>query len=257
MTPPPVVLTETEIRAMLPVADAVELVRDALITAERARPWRLDLPGLDVAVGGAHPRGAVHFTARLASPSTGLSVVGDAATGRPAVIALDDGYLGDVRTAAAGALATDALADPDARTVAVVGGGPLAALHLEALATLREVREIRVSGRGLRDADIVAVHAATPRVHGGWLKPGVHITALGEGHLALTGSVLNTAELLVADDPSRGPAGSVPLGPLLAGQLHRPDGRPTVAAITGAGAADAALGAHIAGITRAITGLRT
>lgn len=298
MTDPPVVLTETEVRAMLPIGDAVPVVRGALVAhaagaVTQPGRWRLRTSRTRVDVTGAHVHGGEHFTARLATPASGLSVVGDA-DGRPSVIVLDDGYLGDVRTAAAGALAADALARPGAATVALIGTGPLAELHLEALLTLRAPSELRVApaaagppdaafasrmralhgwtvthadapADAVRGADIVVTHAPAPSVHGEWLAPGAHVTCLGpDGHRALTASVLEAAALVAADDLPRSrhlrdlghPADLrlVLLGDVLTGRSRAPRDRTTVADLTGLGAADAALGARVALITRAITG---
>src|SRR4051794_25479048 len=53
---------------------------------------------------------------------------------------LEAGYLTEVRTAAASALATDYLARPDAATLLVFGTGPQARAHLEVLPAVRPVR---------------------------------------------------------------------------------------------------------------------
>jgi ornithine cyclodeaminase len=64
-------------------------------------------------------------------------VVLSAKTGLVEALLLDNGYLTDVRTAAAGAVAADALARPDAARVLVMGAGVQARLQLRALALVR------------------------------------------------------------------------------------------------------------------------
>jgi hypothetical protein len=75
---------------------------------------------------------------KLGLPSlNGLMVVLSAKTGLVEALLLDNGYLTDVRTAAAGAVAADALARPDAARVLVMGAGVQARLQLRALALVR------------------------------------------------------------------------------------------------------------------------
>lgn len=106
-----------------------------------------------------------------------------------------------IRTAACSAVATRALARPDVHVLAVVGAGHQAKAHLEAL---RDFDEIRIGSRkresaeqlaaqfpnaraadsveeAVRDADVVVTvtNSAEPVVHREWLKPGVHVNAVG------------------------------------------------------------------------------
>jgi alanine dehydrogenase len=139
----------------------------------------------------------------------GLVVVFDPGTGRP-VLLLDAARLTAIRTAAVSAVATRALARPDAAVLAILGTGVQARSHIDALLRVRPVREIRVWGRtpdraarlaaevqplaagvavhvcataaeAVHRADIVCtVTAATaPVLAGAWLAPGAHINAVG------------------------------------------------------------------------------
>ena len=62
---------------------------------------------------------------------SGLLVVFDAATGLPAALLLDNGFLTDIRTGAAGAVAAEVLAPAAISTVGVLGSG----LHAEVITT--------------------------------------------------------------------------------------------------------------------------
>jgi ornithine cyclodeaminase len=140
----------------------------------------------------------------------GLIVVFDARTGDPVALLRDEHHLSDVRTAAAGALATRLLAREDAGTVAVLGTGVQAYLQVLAAASQRPVKDVRIWGRTPESARrlaaalqarrpdlattpaptaratcagadllITATASTRPLVEPDWLTPGVHITAVG------------------------------------------------------------------------------
>lgn len=146
----------------------------------------------------------------LGLPSlNGLMVLFSAKTGLVEALLLDNGYLTDVRTAAAGAVAADALAREDAQTAAILGAGVQAGLQLEALTLVRPIRRARLWGRdagkaeaaardlsqrlgidvtasgdpadAVRGADIVVTTtpATSPILRADWLEPGQHVTAMG------------------------------------------------------------------------------
>ena len=75
---------------------------------------------------------------------SGLMALFDAATGMPAGLLFDNGFLTDIRTGAAGAVAADCLARRDVDTVGVIGSG-VQARHQ--VACLREVRRFRAARR--------------------------------------------------------------------------------------------------------------
>jgi ornithine cyclodeaminase len=140
---------------------------------------------------------------------SGMMTLLDSTTGRVRAVLLDNGYLTDVRTAAAGAVAADRLARADAKVAAVLGTGLQARMQIEALALVRPLQQIRVWGRDIekarayaaemrerlgcgvevcaraedavRPADVVitTTPAKEPILSADWLEPGVHITAMG------------------------------------------------------------------------------
>ena len=69
---------------------------------------------------------------------------------------MDGRFITEIRTAAASALATRALARPDARVVAILGTGVQAHAHMSALREVMHIEELRVWGRTqTKAADLV------------------------------------------------------------------------------------------------------
>ncbi|MGP9818842.1 cyclodeaminase [Salinarimonas sp. NSM] len=162
----------------------------------------------------------------------GLMVVLSATTGLVEAVFLDNGWLTDVRTAAAGAVAADALARKDARVAAVLGAGTQARLQMQALALVRDLSEIRVWARdavkaaacaadveaatGVRtravgepraavggaDVVVTTTPATAPILFADWLAPGQHVTAMGsdaDTKTELDPAILARADLVVVD----------------------------------------------------------
>jgi ornithine cyclodeaminase len=170
---------------------------------------------------------------RLGLPSvSGMMMLLSATTGRLEALHLDNGYLTDVRTAAAGAVAARHLAREDARVAGVLGAGVQARLQVEALAKVRPIERVLVWARdgakadtcaddladrlGLEaiavnsperlvlEADVVVTTtpARDPLVVADWLHPGLHITAMGSDapdKNELHPAVLERADLVVCD----------------------------------------------------------
>jgi ornithine cyclodeaminase len=171
---------------------------------------------------------------KLGLPSvSGMMMLLSATTGRLDALHLDNGYLTDVRTAAAGAVAARHLARKDARIAGVIGAGVQARLQMAALAKVRPLERVLVWARGgakadacaedladrlglealavnsaerlVLEADVVVTTtpARDPLVVADWLHPGLHITAIGSDAPAkneLHPAVLERADLLVCDD---------------------------------------------------------
>lgn len=140
----------------------------------------------------------------------GIVALFDGDSGRLECIA-DAGEVTRIRTAAASAVATDALARSDARRLAVYGCGAQAASHVRAITRVRTLEEILVWGRSIEratefaarmaeavhvtvravadgreaaDTDIICTvtGSATPVLRGEWVRPGTHINAVGSSH---------------------------------------------------------------------------
>jgi len=131
-----------------------------------------------------------------------IVVLFDPESGRPLAV-LEANALTALRTAAATAVAAQALARPDASVVAMLGSGVLARSHARLLRRVRPVREIRVWSRdpanvarcvadvggvacvsaeqAVRGADMVCTlsNASEPILQGAWLSPGTFVAAVG------------------------------------------------------------------------------
>lgn len=250
MRPPVKILTETDLRGLVPMdAGAIACIRDAFValaTKPVAMPpiLRLDVPEHrgEVDVKTAYIPGLSHFAIKISPgffdnpllglPSTnGMMVVLSSQTGLVEALLLDNGYLTDVRTAAAGAVAADFLARPDAASVAVLGAGMQARMQLQALALVRPLACAWVwardpdKARAFADqmtvtlAIPVVVAATVPEATGGAdlvvtttpsdrpiltaadVRPGTHVTAMGSdaGHKNEISPDLIAAAYYVAD----------------------------------------------------------
>lgn len=162
------ILTAEDVRAALPMAQAIEVMRRAFsqLSANQANvPLRTRLQT---------DKGLMLLMPAFLSQSRELglkmvSIWGDnPAKGLPAVVALvtvfdpDTGQplavingeeLTAIRTGAGGGLAADVLSRPDSRVVAVFGSGVQARAQLAAVCEVRQVSEVRILGRSPASVD--------------------------------------------------------------------------------------------------------
>jgi ornithine cyclodeaminase len=147
-----------EIRAVVTPELVFGAVREALVAHAEGRtqvphPMVLDFPASagDCHVKAGHVEGTQHFTVKIASTfasvNNGLMLVVDATTGEPAAVLADEGRLTAWRTAAAGALITDAMAPADVEEVLVLGTGDQARLQAVWLSQLRPHLRFQFWGR--------------------------------------------------------------------------------------------------------------
>jgi ornithine cyclodeaminase len=303
-------LTEAEIRGLISPADALVAVREAFAAFAEGRAT---LPGVigmefhdhngEAHIKGAYLHGAPYWSIKAATgfydnPALGLPMLGglslvfSATTGLLDTLLLDNGYLTELRTGAAGGLAADLLANRDIEQALIVGAGGQARYQLEALLGVRQPRQVVVHARrpeaatayaaemgdrlgiditvapDLREAvaasDLIvtATPSRVPLIEVGWLRPGVHITAMGSDFpdkQELDVEVLARADLVAADHPSQAATQGevhhaivggrlnleeiVPLAAIAAGKTpgRTRDDQITVADLTGLGIQDAAL----------------
>lgn len=221
------ILTEEQLRQRLHLdAGAIAVIEDAFAALARGgvvMPPVLSMHMPDVRgeldVKTAYMPGLPGFAVKLSPgffdnpgkglPSTsGLMVVLSTDTGRVQAVLLDNGYLTDLRTAAAGGVAAKHLSRPDSSRAAIFGSGLQARMQLRALRLVRPIREAVIWARHpekaaalaeeLADADLTVraepdpaaaaafgdiVVTTTPATHpilrAEWLRPGQHVTAMG------------------------------------------------------------------------------
>ena len=247
-------LREAEIRELLDPAACLAAVEAAFSSystgkAELPSVIQLDVPERrgEIHIKAGHLHGGANYAVKIVSGfpdnaalglpmSGGMVLAFDARTGLPAALLLDNGYITDLRTGIAGAVAAKHLARPDATVAAVLGTGAQARHQMRALTLVRPLREIRVWGRSpekaracaddlardpvfrgvcrvtvaasipesLAGADIIVTATASrvPLVRAGWIASGAHLTAVGSDQpdkQELEPQVLARADLLVAD----------------------------------------------------------
>ena len=218
-----------EVARRLTYPAAIRIVRRAMIALARGEtkqllrsiitlsPGRLygamtGAMGSD-AVFGSKLISVFHENFHQGKPShQGLVVLFDPESGAP-VCAVHAGELTAIRTAAASAVATDALARPDARRLALLGYGEQAGTHVRAVREVRRLESVTVWGRSaeralefarrterelgiptapaasareaVADADIICTlpAASDPILLGKWVRPGTHVNLVGSSYL--------------------------------------------------------------------------
>lgn len=243
------VIEEAALRRAITPAIAVDAMREAFRADGEGRTHVPAVINLDVpaARGEFHIKtaridGVPFIAVKIASgfydnparglPSgSGLMVVFDASTGRPSALLLDNGFLTDIRTGAAGAIAADVLARRSIDVVGVLGSGIQARMQVQCLREVRRIRNVLAWSPNaghvnayvaeLRTEGLVAESRATPEavcreadllitatparealVLGEWLHPGQHVTAIGSdspGKQELDPVCLARADLVVVD----------------------------------------------------------
>src|SRR5690606_11481133 len=249
------VLTESDLRRLvkldLPAIDVVERAFAALASGAVVMPPVLSMAipeaNGEVDVKTAYIPGFDGFAIKVSPgffdnpkiglPSlNGLMILFSAKTGLVDALLLDNGYLTDVRTAAAGAVAARHLAPSRVDTATVIGTGVQARLQVQAAHLVRPFRKVLVWGRNAEHAAACAadisvalgVHASAvddpgaaiaasqiviattparePVFRAEWPHPGLHITAMGsdqECNNELVPTALRDAELYACDRVSQ------------------------------------------------------
>src|SRR5580692_7197482 len=166
-----------EVARRLTYEMCIPIVRDAMIAFSRGQTRQLlrsIIPLADgrmfgVMPGAMGPRAT--FGAKLISvfpenfalgiqSHQGLVILFDPETGAP-VCVVHAGEITAIRTAAASAVATDALARKDARRLAILGYGEQASTHARAIGKVRALESIVVWGRSRDRAQAFAARMQT------------------------------------------------------------------------------------------------
>jgi ornithine cyclodeaminase/alanine dehydrogenase-like protein (mu-crystallin family) len=213
------VLSEADVRKLLPMEECIEVMAEALAALERGE-MSMPLRSVFRPPDGGSLMGLM--PAHRADAAYGLKAIcvfpGNPARGLDAhqgAVLLFDGETGElrsamnasaiteIRTAAVSGVATRLLARDDARELAILGAGVQARAHIAAMRAVRELERVRVWSRtpehaqalaedmgaeavasaeeALAGADVVCTTttAAEPIVRLEWLAPGAHVNAVG------------------------------------------------------------------------------
>jgi ectoine utilization protein EutC len=245
------ILTEAEIRRCVALdTDALDAVAEGftkLAAGEATVPpiLRVDVPANngEVDVKTAYVHGLDSFAIKIAAgffdnrqlglpTGSGMMVLVSAVTGRPEAVLLDNGYLTDVRTGIAGALAARHLARQQIATAGVIGSGMQARYQIRALRLVRDFQRLLVYGINpaevdeyaaemaaepgievitagsaeavVRESDVVVTTTPshTPVIMADWLHPGLHITCMGsdsEHKQEIDAAVFGRVDRIVCD----------------------------------------------------------
>jgi alanine dehydrogenase len=212
----PLYLTEADVQRLVSVKDAVAAL-EALFNTW-ADPATVNLPRQRARIG----KGSFNLMGAAcgATEIFGLKAYYGVGGGRFHVLLyssrdgslkgmIEADHLGRMRTGAASGLATKVLANPEARTLGVIGAGRQAMTQVAAVCAVRKIETVRVFARtpehretfakqieralrvaarpatsaeaAIDDADVVVTitKAAEPVLRANWLKSGVHVNAAG------------------------------------------------------------------------------
>lgn len=197
----------------------------------------------EVDIKTAYLNGLESFAVKIASgfydnaqlnlpTSSGMMILLSTLTGFPQAVFFDNGYLTQVRTGAAGAIAAKYLACENISTVGVIGSGTQARYQIIALKEVRDFKYLKVYGdvpeqvdnyvsemesllsivvkkennpeAVVRDSDLVVTTTPSrkPYLKAAWLHPGLHITAMGSDmpeKQELFADVFTKADLIICD----------------------------------------------------------
>lgn len=205
-----------------------------------------DQPPGDCHIKYGYSKRGKHYVVKIASgfyenpkhglPSNnGLMLLFDKQTGKPACILLDEGYLTDIRTAAAGYVAAKFLAPKNVACVGIAGTGAQAYYQLKFLSSVTQCRKAMIWGRDIEKAKKLAKHpdlsewsievakdleqlasecnlivtttaSSHPLLFAEHIKPGTHITAVGAddiGKQELDEKIFIKADKVIVDSRSQ------------------------------------------------------
>jgi ornithine cyclodeaminase/alanine dehydrogenase-like protein (mu-crystallin family) len=233
-------LTDDDVRRLLDAPTAVTWMRSALLEAHAGRlvtPARVQAElgsGRLVFTAGALEDewfGYRSYDTLPTSPGEQLVVVHDWQSGRLRGLAVGN-ELGPRRVGAIGGVAAGALANPDARTLGLIGTGVQAWNQLWAISAVRDLADVRVFSRdpdrrvafadrariGLgiparavdsaeatvagADVIVLATSSGSPVIDSAWVGVGAYVTTLGPkqvGHAEFGPELMARADVAVTD----------------------------------------------------------
>jgi len=250
-----IILQENEIKKCVDInTDLIPIIEEAFVCLTKGLTimppiLRLDIKENhgEVDVKTAYIKGLDSFAIKVSpgffnNPSlnlpttSGMMILLDSKTGILKSVLLDKGYLTNVRTAIAGAIAAKHLSNKDISTVGIIGAGIQAKLQLKALMLVRKPTIAYVWGRNDKkvkqfiadnyselkikliqshnpeevckksDVLITTTPSTEPLIKSEWIRKGTHITAMGsdaEHKNELDPKIVQECDLYIADKQSQ------------------------------------------------------
>ncbi len=237
-------LTDADVAELVPVPLAVEALSEAFRdeaagTAQTMRRTRVSWEGGRVQALGGYlgSRGCAAVKSWVATPKGGQPtlLLFSATDGRLLAI-MEAAELGRIRTGAASALATRALARQDATVLLVIGSGRQATAQVAGVLGVRPISRVLVAARdrrkterfagelterfgvptsavesvqaGAAEADVVTAvtNAVEPVLRHEWLRPGTHVNAVGAivpWAVEVDPAIFAAAAVLTVDSPAQ------------------------------------------------------
>ena len=246
------IIYEDEIKKILSDLDPVSFIRDGFIAYSEGKcivppvgELSFKNPPGDVHIKYGYIEGEDYYVVKIASGffknidigisnGQGMMLLFKQKTGECEAILLDNAYLTDVRTAAAGVICAEEFSN-EIESIGVVGTGLQARMQVLYLKNITPCRHVIVWGRDedkmksyKRDMDekgfkvkfssdiefltnncnliITATAGTKPLIDANYIKPGTHITAMGSDtpdKQELAPKLLEKADLLIADSISQ------------------------------------------------------
>lgn len=215
---------------------------NGLVLTPPVGSMEFDSPPGDVHIKYGYQDNQAHYVIKIASgfyenpklgkaSSNGMMLVFSRQTGELEIVLHDEGYLTDIRTAAAGSLCARLFAPEEVRRIGIFGSGTQARLQLSHLANVTDCRRVTVFGRnheavssfkddfekqgyevevagspseltGQCNLIVTTTTSREPLFSARDIKPGTHITAVGAdtpGKQELDAGIFENADWVIAD----------------------------------------------------------
>ncbi len=203
------IITLDEIKQILPSIDLIPIIEQGFVAYSEQRcvvppvgELSFENPPADVHIKYGYIKDDDFYIIKVASgfydnpksglpSSNGLMLLFSSKTGELIATLLDEGYLTDVRTGVAGAIAAKHLAPQIVNSIGIVGTGTQAHMQLRYLAPVIDCRKLQILGRTNDTIDSFREYAE---------MLGFEVSVANSGD-----EVLNTCNLVVTTTPSTKP----------------------------------------------------
>lgn len=247
------ILSRKQIEEVLSIPKVLEAVEEGFIVYSQGEaiipPFaslHFNCPPGDCHIKYGYAKNGKYYVVKIASgfydnpkhglvSNNGLMLLFDKQTGSPICILLDEGYLTDIRTAAAGCIAAKCLAPKSVSSVGIIGTGVQAYYQLKFLSLVTGCHRAVVWGRDIEKAQTFAKHpgltewtidavrdinelaaacnlivtttaSSHPLLFAPLVRPGTHITAVGAddiGKQELDEKIFVKADKVIVDSRSQ------------------------------------------------------